>query len=760
MKYWKLFIVLLISGTFLLTPARTAEGCGPELFFDGYSFIHSDIIQKDSLYSPYFYGFEDYYEHFQEVKQIQVNENLLEWQQMFCEQASITQIGQVVYDASAADIKLLRTAIQNEKYPLQGRLTRNSFAQHLKSNKCEYTVDYLLYAKDCEPHVTYYDDWDRPQKDTIEMQSLIERGLKEFRQSKSHYIKLRYAYQIIRLAHYKKNYAQTLRLHDFLLPKINQFDSILNYWIMGHRAGALRAQGKNVEASYLYSLIFAQCPSKRETAYRSFKITDQEQWDELLLMCQDDQERSTLYAIRASQNSARAAEEMEKIYALFPESPQLELLLVKEMKKLEKDLLGIDFNDKVKSNLRFYGYPRKKRGDYVISLHKLVQKVVEEAQVKNLELWKIADGYLEFLAGDYYAADLTFEKIDEEITTEALKEQLAVFRLALKMNRWENFDSEDETEIADIIEENPLYKKYKDFPDFMNDRLSFVYKNQGNPGKAFRVRHPFAALKPNPQTEIVEDLLKICREAEPTKFERALIKKDADVTIESDLMDMKGTRYMAMGKMEAALEVLKRIPRNDWELYKFNPFLERLGPCVHCPIPDSTELFTKVEIIQKIFELEYKAKSDYENSAIYHYQLGNAYYNMSYFGYAWDAIDYFRSGANWSFDKDRVFPYASSPFGNRENHDLSIALSYFEQSRAEAKNPELAARAAFMAARCELNSFFVSSQSRYNSYLNTIPVIPPEYRRYYQLLNENYHQTNFYQDIIEECKFFAAYANH
>jgi hypothetical protein len=736
-------------------------GCGPNLFFDGYSFIRSDLIEKDSLYSPYLYGFEDYYEHFQETKLIQVNDNLEEWQQIFCKQARISEIGQVVYDASAADIKLLRTSIQNKNYPLQGRLIKNSFAEHLKANKCIYTVNYLLYAKECEPHVTYYDDWDRPKRDTIMMQTLIKRGLEEFSESKSHYIKLRYAYQLIRLAHYKKNYQQTLKLYNYLMPKINPFDdSILNYWIMGHRAGALMAIGEKVEAAYLYSLIFANCPSKRETAFRSFKITTQAEWDELLLLCQDDRERATLFAIRASRQSARAAEEMEKIYTLFPESPHLELLLVKEMEKLEKDLLGIDFNDKVRANLQFFGYPRKKRGDYVISLHDFVREVIEDATIKNLGLWKIADGYLEFLAGDFYAADLTFKKIENEIVDPVLKKQLAIFRLALRINRWENFDSEDEEEIAEIIQEEPMYKKYKDFPEFMNDRLSYVYLNQGNPGKAFRIRYPLSALKPNPQLDIIEDLLQICREEDPTKLEQALVRKDFENTIENDLLDMKGTRFMAVGKMEAALEILKLIPRSEWDAFQFNPFIERLDPCINCPLPDSTERFNKVEIIQKIFELEYNAKSDFENSAIYFYQLGNAYYNMSYFGYAWNVVDYFRSGSNWYYDKDRIFPYGLSPFGNREYQDLSMAEAYFERARAEATDPELAARAAFMAARCELNTYIVSVQSKYNPYDNTIPKIPIEYRSYYELLNENYHQTNFYQYIIEECKFFAAYANH
>ena len=763
MRHSRIFTVVFINFFLLLLPIRIAMGCGPELFFDGYSFINPNIIDQESTFAPYFFDFKDFYEHFEKAKEVQIKGNLEEWKDIFCDQIPIKAIGDIVYNASLSDIKLLKTAINNKKYPLSPRLKINPFARHLKSNKCINTVDYLIFAKECEPHVSYYDNWGGTAKrDTFRMQELIEKGLKEFRQTKSNYIKQRYAYQLIRLAHYKKNYAQTLELYDYLHPKYDPVESILKYWIMGHRAGALMKRGEKVKASYLFSLVFENCPSKRESAYRSFNITSEEEWEEALLLCQDNRERSTLYAIRASSESSRAAEEMEKIYTLYPESPNLELLLVKEIKKLERDLLGSEFNDKRRQNKQFFGFPRKKRGDYVISLHHFVKKCVEESKVRKLPLWKLADGYLEFLAGDFYAADKTFSKIEKEIAADTknpvLLEQLKVFRLALKINTYEEIDNEDEKEIAEIILDEPLYKKYKDFPDFLNDRLSFVYKTQGNPGKAFRVKHPINALKPNPQMDIIDDLLAVCRKVEFSKYERALITKKDGTTIESDLMDMKGTIFMAMGQNEAALEVFKRIPRAEWDKYQFNPFIERLEPCIECPLPDSSAYLNKPEIIEKIFELEYKAKSDFENGATYYYQLGTAYFNMSYFGHSWMVTDYYRSGSNWDYDKDRIFPDYFYPFGNRENQDLSLALEYFEKARVTARDFDLAAKASFMAARCELNQYFVSEGIRYNSYGNKIPEIPVEYRRYYQLLKENYSQSSFYEEIIEECKFFAAYA--
>ena len=96
------------------------------------------------------------------------------------------------------------------------------------------------------------------------------------------------------------------------------------------------------------------------------------------------------------------------------------------MKKLEKDLLGLEFNKEQKHNKKRYGIPRKNAGKYAIRLEKFVHKVIKEDSIPNIELWKIADGYIEFLRGDFYAAGKTFDKCKKEVKSEQLKEQLVL----------------------------------------------------------------------------------------------------------------------------------------------------------------------------------------------------------------------------------------------------------------------------------------------------------------------------------------------
>jgi hypothetical protein len=131
---------------------------------------------------------------------------------------------------------------------------------------------------------------------------------------------------------------------------------------------------------------------------------------------------------------------------------------------------------------------------------------------------------------------------------------------------------------------------------------------------------------------------------------------------------------------------------------------------------------------------------------------------MSYFGYEWEALDFYRSGYNWlRLAQGPVFPYTGSPAGNRENTDLSVALSFFEKSLSEARNPELAARAAFMAARCQQKQWFCNPECRYKPGSKLIPILPAESMQYYELMRKHFCGTEFYGQMVKECKWFAAY---
>jgi hypothetical protein len=397
----RLIIPLLFVASFIVGPVHVAGDCGfrPELY--DYQFLNPAIASYDQSLSPLFVSFGDLYrDRFVEPAVVQQKDNLQEWYERYCEGVQLIHLQQLIYGRSENALNTLQRVMRQKDSKLADlspSLRTNSFARHLMKYRCAEVVDYLIFAKKCEPLV------DRP-KNTFATkkpvgnarQELIEDGLKAFKRVDSHYIRLRYAYQLIRLAHYDKKYGQALELYDFLMPKVGADPSLIYHWVNGHRAGALLKLGERVEANYLYSRIFAECPSKRESAYLSFSVQSDEEWEALLLRCENDHERATLHVLRAQSDKARLVDEMEAIYRLDPKNKALEVLLVREIQYLETDFLGANFNPRARTN-RSYGIPRKNANDRLITLTNFAIKATEEDRTARPELWRLATGYLHLL---------------------------------------------------------------------------------------------------------------------------------------------------------------------------------------------------------------------------------------------------------------------------------------------------------------------------------------------------------------------------
>ena len=751
MQHWKLLGTSLLSFLLILfAPVQVQSDCGPSgrPSLNSYSFLQPILANPLAAATPYFLDFDVLYSEYGRQINNQIEENLLEWQERYCQYAGVDAIYQLVYKASARDLEELLNSINNKKLPLPISLRSNTFAIYLRNNNCKETVQYLIFAKNCEPFVTTYDAWELRAGNEEAMRSLIQQGKREFMSAKSYYVRLRYAYQLIRMAHYLRDYEQTLALYDFLMPKIDNDPSILEYWIEGHRAGALKATGKRVEASYIYSLIFENSKGKRESALNSFSLRSEEEWKACLLLCKTDKERATIYALRAQAEGSKPLEDMKKIYRLDQNSEHLDVLLIKELKRLEKQLLGLEFNPRKRQNKQFYNVPKPGTGEYIIALQGFVREHNKTTPKKSAALWKLAEGYLELLAGDFYHAERTLAKAAEFKVDDKMAEQIEALRLVAKISAYREVNEKVENEVARIKLDDATYQRFPDFRRFIADKMSWLYEDSGEVGKLFLQQHNLSDLRANPQEEVLDALIEIAQKELPNRFERDLIRKPDGSSMLNDLIDIKATYLMGRGELIAAYEVFKQMDNNLWESYGlFNPFEERLLDCINCKNRDSLTLYSKPQIIQRILDYEYQALANREQGAGYFYRIGLAYYNMSYFGYAWNATDYFRSGSsirNRQRSASGVVPTWQFDYGNQENFSNRIAKEYFDKVILLTNNRELAASATFMAAKCAQNEYFLNGGER-------------DYK-YFDLLKGEYKNTLFYQKAIAECKYFATYA--
>jgi hypothetical protein len=757
MKIYRILLIVFISTVFLILPIRTAfSDCG----IGGragktYSFVNTDIMQMQSDYAPYLMGYGIIGNYYSLVKRDpEYDDNIAEWRGRFCNIPDSAAIDYILYDATPdelADLREATTARFNKK-DVYYQLEKNTFAQAIKQMGCTEVVDYLLYAKSVEKYCVKGDEWSENPKDVAQMFFWINQGRQQFKNTKSHFLRLRYAYQMIRLAHYAKDYQAVLKIYDDVMPKTEKINSIINYWILAHKAGALKALGKRAEAAYLFAVVFRYCPSKRRQAFESFSITTDNEWQLCLNYCRDNRERAALYAIRASYDKAHALDDMVSLYNLDPTNEHLEMLLIRETLRLEKVLLGYNFRRQ-----RYAPEVVAKNKEYCTLFRDYVKKIADAKAVKNVGLWRITEGYLALLLGDWREALRVFQKAHPLATNDVLKQQLETFELAARIMGLQGTDEGMDVEIVEL-RKSDAYLSDPDFEDLFQEKIGSMYKAQGNPGIAFLCDYQMPHLEKNPQLDMINNLLALCQKPNKSLFERELLMNGGKKTIESQLWDIKGRYHLAHFEMEAANEAFKNVPEAE-RGKKYTPFLDKIKDCVNCTQSD-TILVNRAEFVQKMLDLEYQARINLTNSAENFYKLGLGYYNMTYFGNSSGLADFYRSGESWKYlnSGNTVYPLSSFPVGNIETTDLTLALQHFEKARQLTPDRELQARCAFWVAKCEQNMFFTHKTSRYNLGGKNIPNLPPQYRRYFKLLKDYYSDTQFYKQAQTECKYFQFYS--
>jgi hypothetical protein len=599
MNYWKTLIVsLLIGSCIVILPTKTSRGCGGEWddnYRNGYHFLSFDLVEEETSFSPYILTFEEYHLDDMSARKNQRLANLQEWSDFSCEVDTLGDIDDVIYTSSQSDLEMIRTVIKN-KGKVPSRWKKNQFASGLIKSRCEATLDYLIYAKYCEPHAVAGSSWEDEPEFNSQIQELIDFGKEAILKTDNHFLRLRYMYQIVRLAHYADEYEYALELYEDLSFKVDPMESIINWWLLGHKAGCLKRLGQNVEASYLFSKVFKNSPGKREQVYRSFYLKDDAEWKACLLMCHSDEERTSLYAIRAMDRDSRIVVEMEHIYQLNARSEHLIPLLVKEISNIEEVFVGSDF--------RRSAYPEKPdivAKEHLLRLLKFVTYALKQGKVKNKATWTIAQGYLEYLSRDFYAANKTYKSAEKLVEEHPLlSEQLELFQLVLQIHANTKITSKMEMELYDIVKNNKYFKSVSRLPDFIFDKVADLYTKQGEEGKAFLCSFNLSDLQHNPKFEEMNDLLSLAEIEDKNKFEEYMLTSRIGEDYKSQLYDIKGTYHLSNYELAEALRAFEKVKPELMEKEKFYPYYMKIQDCVHCELDIDTnevEVFIRISLL-------------------------------------------------------------------------------------------------------------------------------------------------------------------
>lgn len=376
--------------------------CGGEIDpYDYYiSYFHNDVQGK--AYDQFNFSEWEYLYHDQESVD-EYDLNSAEWANYL--KVKKEEVHQVMYESDSATNVLLANLTKKNLKQLPQDLQKNAFVKALAKNK--QALAYFAFAKSCEPLATVnYDPWNPVQRDTVQMTDKAQEALLQLAQvKKDSFLKLRYAYQALRMYHYAENYEACKATYKQYVEPLPSTD-LAKGWAMAVYAGSVRYGGNPTEVAYLFSKVFNSNPERRVQAYKNFHYASAAT-DEVLTFAKNEEEKAYILAIKSFGNPEYDLNALEKVYASVPNNLMNGTLLVREINKLEKNLnmpSGLaknyyyDDDQQQKDNIR-------KANLQQLELTKtFALKLANEKKYPEPELGIISAAYLNWINNDDKAA--------------------------------------------------------------------------------------------------------------------------------------------------------------------------------------------------------------------------------------------------------------------------------------------------------------------------------------------------------------------
>ena len=630
-----------------------------------------------------------------------------------------------------------------------------------KSHKAMY--DYLLFAKECENanFVEYVNSWDEKPKDDkakIALQKkLIASATASGAAATNEFLKTRYAYQLVLLNRYSSNWKGTIAAFD----AIKNTNTIAYWWAMHHKATALYNLGDTTQADYVLAQVFANDDLKKTRMYEGYTGNN---FDKILSYCKNTNEKAAVYTLSGLHNPGENLDGLKQMIALAPEGKAIETLLLREVNKLEDWILtnrmtgygaqlypnnNYDYSRGEVDYAKVNAENRVKDTRYAKEVAAWVAAQMNNPKLRTPALWATVNAYLSFVTEDYAAAQALLAKAEQtKGLTPELKDQIAITRIVCNMNiapdgipnqaalladiAWFDKKLQVKNTKKEVISKGygygitPAQKMHGQWMLALAERCRTV----GNITWAtlFEARATscytssglwttqndgwFYNLDTKNKVSEVEKVIAILEKKDKTPLEK-LMTDSIHLSI-NRLYDLAGTKYLRVDNLDKAAEYYNKIPATWWSKEKagydiYDDYIKNKSVFVVEQTSKRDKVFAnKTEVLETLLAVKKLADA---GDAKAMYRMGNAYYNMSFYGNAWAMTHYW-----WTRNG-----YESNTFEDPKSENYlrnTRARNWYTKARdaATATNPKFAALCQRMIAQCELGETYAKKGEK-NGYL-------------------------------------------
>lgn len=765
MNFLKKSVIAFSSAT-IFSFGIYAYGCADGWWGNDFNSMFAPETFVDNSYKPMFF---DSYNLFYD------NEYLYDYNQKFNDDVVedwVSYIGKSEPKAAIAYYLLNDTATQYiPKLINKQSVTGAKYGLNLKNQQAKDFLEFLQIAKKVEQYSTNsYNYWDYENKNEIKADAKVIATIEDYYnklENRDEFYKNRIWFQLMKAKFYSNNINDAVTF--FEATQANQPKNQLYYRALGYVAGAYYQKGNYDKSNVLFAEIFNEVPKMRQEALYNFHPVNNTQFLKQLNATESKDVKAALWAINGYYQDEFKA--MQEIYKLDPKSKHINFLLTRWVNQQE-NAINV-YQEKAISSPGNYQKEVAKAIDQ--KQFKWIKEVASKPELlQNPELWYLASGYLNVFQGNHKEAEKQFALASKSVKAndQLAKNQIRLMNLINNVSQVTKIDGSVENKlITDLnwllyeVPENIKYDnpfRYNYATNWVKKYLSSVYKNQGN--------------------QVMAELLnsnKVFYDSEKNgqAMEEFFLKKNKTAWEElfiglypyniSDIYECRAINLFYAGKLDQAIAmyekiypikmrtydydagkyVTKMVDYNQHELYG-NPFNGKIKDCNDCDHEAKQSVkYTSLSLLKKMKEMQENVASgnDVYNNALL---LGNAYYNLSYFGNA------------RAFYYNSIFGEYGSNYISKENQpklfDLSQATKYYEIALQAASDNEQRAKITYLLTKIERNNFYYNQYFSTDSYWGYGDVMFKKWNGF-KKLKQDYSDTKYYQEVIKECGYFRKY---
>lgn len=717
--------------------------------------LFNQEIMSDERYRPFLliYGSRYY------TNDTLRNGNIEEWRQYLG--LSYDETKYLVFKASRSDLQNLSKG----KRAVDENLSFAS-ADFMKNQK--QALLYLAYAKYLEPYMRiipgedtdFY--WDLPEYEhnagDLDYEKVKTVLTKSWNAESDNELKLRYGYQLVRLAHYTRRYQEAVQLFEQYVEPL-KMRTEMYYYALAQKAGALRGMGETQRANRDFIRVFANSYDLKTMAYTSLTMG----WDneinfaDFVAGAADNNERNDIFFMMGYSDFNNPVNEIEKIVVTDPNAIQAKVLMVRAINMLERRMLlsyvpwgeGDD-----RSRYPYLGQDDTEGRAFFNQALRVSDMQRDKASDKNF--WNLASSYLHFLNKDFELANNCLGNVKStDADYMAMVKNLTAY---IDICRQPKIDANTERYLydnyANMIKGEESYSLNMADNSFIGMVLSNRYGLQGEKAKSFLMLRHVKAIEDNPDESLLDDIQSFLNKKKKTQLEEYIAATSTTEMANTNnyLAYVKGVLRLTEGDFKTAkglfekqtrLKMSRRLFGHNIEVYYSGDEKDIMRDDYIADFSFIHDNMTEVEVADALMQLDKIGKKEKgDESAKANYLIANFFYNVSRTGYY---RQYLR------FDNNNGFSYWKyGPDANVYKNTLELSSAYLEKAKKSAEDRELKAHIVYAQAK--------NAQQVMEDHVDTWDqqmVIP------HAQLNEfdQYAGTSYHQAVLSNCLYYRDYHN-